>query len=317
MNSKIKKIQLNNSEQYLIIRGEEKIKPIMLFLHGGPGVPELFTMKKEMKYLEENFIMVYWEQRGAGKSYRVKGLTLDQMLLDTVALSQWLVKEYSQEKIYLMGHSWGSFLGLLAIDKSPELYYAYMGIGQVTHQYKAEEFSLLWIKEEATRRKDKKAIKKLSKLVLPKIDAPVKEWSSYLNIHRGYLFKYGGTVLDNKGVIFQWVKNFLKMSEYSFLDKLYFIPSAYYSLKQLWYDVVGINLFEYIKKVEIPVYIFQGKYDYQVSYTLAKEFIEELDAPNKELFTFEYSAHSPHIEENKKFNMIIDEIMTRQGKNNV
>jgi len=309
MNSKIKKIQLNKSEQYLIIRGEEKSKPVMLFLHGGPGIPELFTMKKEMAYLEEHFIMVYWEQRAAGKSHRVKDLTFDTILSDTLELSRWLTREYSQEKIYLIGHSWGSFLGMFAIDKYPQIYHAYIGIGQVTNQYSAEELSLNWIREEAFHRTDKRAITKLSNLTVPKKDASVKEWSRYLNIHRGYLFKYGGTVLDNKGVMFSWMKKFLKMREYSLLDKLYFIPSAFYSLKQLWHDVVGINLFLEIKKVEVPVYIFQGKNDYQVSYVLAKAFLDQLDAPKKELVTFENSAHSPHIEESEMFNNYITKIL--------
>ena len=310
MKSTIKKIELGNAEQYLIIRGEEKkSKPIMLFLHGGPGVPELFTMKKEMAELEKKFVMVYWEQRGAGKSYKAKGLTLEQIVSDTQELSRWLIEHYAQEKIYLMGHSWGTFLGLLVLQKSPEYYHAYMGIGQVTHQYEAEKNSLAWIKEKSKECHDKKGIKKLSTLELPVLDASVKEWSRFLNTHRGYLWKYGGSFVETKGVLSKMIQSFIFFREYSLKEKIVFLPSAIYSLEQLWHDVVGINLFETIERVEVPVYIFQGKQDYQVSYSLAKDFFEKLDAPKKEFFSFENSAHSPHIEENEGFNRCVDRVL--------
>ena len=316
MKQTVKKITLNVTEQYIIVGGESNHnKPILLFLHGGPGVPELFTMKKEMQYLEEKFVVIYWEQRGAGKSYRVKNLTLAQILLDTEVLTKWLLEVYNQDKLYLMGHSWGTFLGILAIEKSPQLYCAYMGIGQVTNQYEAEQNSLEWIKKEAIKREDKKAIEKLSTLNIPSKSASTKEWSSFLNLHRSYLWKYGGSFYNQKGVLPRLAKNFLFASEYSFLDKIMFLPSAIYSLKQLWADVVGISLFDKIKKVEVPVYIFQGLHDHQVSYTLAKEFIDRLDAPKKRFFVFEHSAHSPHIEENDKFNKYIDEILDTKGNN--
>jgi pimeloyl-ACP methyl ester carboxylesterase len=306
----IKKIIINTTEQYIILGGESKQnKPVLLFLHGGPGVPELFTMKKEMQYLEEKFVVIYWEQRGAGKSYRVKDLTLEQILLDTEALTQWLLKEYNQDKLYLMGHSWGTLLGMLAIEKSPQRYYAYMGIGQVTNQYEAEQNALEWIKKEAIRREDKKAIYKLSTLNMPSKSASIKEWSDFLNLHRSYLWKYGGSFYNSKGVLARLVKNFLFAREYSIIEKIMFLPSAIYSLKQLWADVVAINLFDEIKKVKVPIYIFQGLHDYQVSYTLAKEFIDGLDAPKKRFFLFKNSAHSPHIEENDKFNECIDRVL--------
>jgi pimeloyl-ACP methyl ester carboxylesterase len=259
-------------------------------------------------------MVIYWEQRGAGKSYKVKeGLTLEKILLDTEALTKWILEKYNQDKLYLMGHSWGTLVGMLAIQKSPQLYDAYMGIGQVTNQYKAEQNALDWIKKEAIRREDKRAIDKLLTLNIPSKNASTKEWSSFLNLHRSYLWKYGGSFYNPKGVLARLVKKFLLAQEYSPIEKIMFLPSAIYSLKQLWADVIGINLFEEINEVEVPVYVFQGLHDYQVSYTLAKEFIDGLATPKKSFFVFEYAAHSPHIEENDKFNKCIDEILEARG----
>ena len=304
----VEKLELGGVEQYMIIQTEDTTNPLMLFLHGGPGVPEYFIMKEENSALQKHFIMVYWEQRGAGKSYckdkKKCHLTTKQLIEDTKELSDYLAKKFNKEKIYIMGHSWGSMLGLLCVQKYPELFYAYLGIGQVTNQYEAEKESLEWVKSRAIELNDKRGIRKLNTLKLPKPLADVKEWDSYLRVHRKYLLKYGGTY-HQKVSMLKFLKDFLFAPEYTLKDKIMFVPSALYSLKCLWHDVVSTNFHEDIPKVDVPVYIFQGLYDYQVSYRLAKEYFDKLEAPKKEFFTFENSAHSPITEEYERFNEVI------------
>lgn len=301
----VEKLELGGIEQYCIIRAEDVSKPVMLFLHGGPGVPEYFIMKEENKQLQKYFIMVYWEQRGAGKSYcRDKSncnLTTKQLIEDTKELSEILINRFNKEKIYIMGHSWGSMLGLLTVQKYPELFYAYLGIGQVSNQYEAEKESLQWIKHRADELNDKKGLKKIQTLTLPEPLADVKEWDYYLRVHRKYLLKYGGTY-HQKVSMLKFLKDFLFVSEYTLKDKIMLIPSAFYSLKCLWHDVVSINLYQEISSIDVPVYIFQGVHDYQVSYALAKKFFDNLKAPKKQFLTFENSAHSPITEEYHSFN---------------
>ena len=124
--SVIEKIMLGGQEQYLVIRGVNRVQPVMLFLHGGPGSPELPFMKNYNRDIENDFVMVYWEQRGAGKSYSknipVESLNLEQFILDTKELSEYLAKRFHQKKIYVMGHSWGSILGILTAYQYPELF---------------------------------------------------------------------------------------------------------------------------------------------------------------------------------------------------
>jgi len=306
------KLQLAGLEQYIIIRADDITKPVILFLHGGPGVPEYFVMKKETKELEKNFVMVYWEQRGAGKSYckeRAKcNLTTKQLIEDTKELSSILAKRFKKEKIYIMGHSWGSMLGLLTVSKYPKFFFAYMGIGQVTNQYEAEKESLEWLKKRAIELNDKRGLKKLNNLILPEPLANVKEWDYYLRIHRKYLFKYGGTY-HKKVSIIKLLKDFIFASEYNLKEKIMLIPSAFYSLKCLWHDVVTTDFFTKVTSIEVPIYIFQGVHDYQVSYSLAKSYIENLKAPHKEFIDFENSAHSPIVEEYKRFNEVVINIV--------
>ena len=308
----VEKLQLGGVEQYIIIRADDTTKPVILFLHGGPGIPEYFIMKKEVKELEKNFVMIYWEQRGAGKSYckdkRKCNLTTVQLMEDTRELSALLAHRFKKEKIYIMGHSWGSLLGLLTVEKYPELFFAYMGIGQVSNQYEAEKESLQWVKKRANELNDQRGLKKLHGLVLPEPQADIKEWDHYLRIHRKYLLKYGGTYHQKVSMI-KFLKDFIFASEYTLKEKTMLIPSAFYSLKCLWHDVVMTDLFSKITTVEVPVYIFQGVYDYQVSYQLAKLYIENLKAPHKEFISFENSAHSPITEEYEKFNKAVIDIV--------
>jgi len=126
--------------------------------------------------------------------------------------------------------------------------------------------------------------------------------------------KYGGT-FHQKPNFWKIFKNFLFAPEYTIKDKIKFIPSAFYSLKKLWIDAIDINLFDEIKKIDVPVYIFQGKYDYQVSTELAKKFIEQLEAPKKEIFIFDNSAHSPNTEEYKNFNKRVKQLVAIQQSN--
>ena len=148
--SLIEKIPVGGMDQYLVIRGEDADKPVLLMLHGGPGTPEFPLMRDPNLVLEKEFVVVHWEQRGAGKSFSpdipVESMTTNQLIADAAEVSNYLRKRFKQEKIYLMGHSWGSFLGILTAQRYPKLFHAYVGIGQVASQYQAEKLSLAWVK---------------------------------------------------------------------------------------------------------------------------------------------------------------------------
>ena len=308
--SVVEKITLGGQEQYFFIRGANITKPVMLFLHGGPGSPELSFMKKYNKDIENDFIMVYWEQRGAGKSYAenipIESMTLEQFISDTREMSEYLAKRFNQKKIYLMGHSWGSLLGILTAHRHPEQFHAYFGIGQVAQQYRGEKISFEWVKEQAHQKNDKRAIKKLSEMNFPDSLASSTEWIEFVIKERNYVSQYGGAMRTITGM-WPLVKLVLGAEEYSFGDKANYMKGNIFSLEHLWPAVIHTNLFTEIDSMQIPVYIFQGIYDYQTPHTVAKDFYDQLKAPEKEFFTFANSAHSPLMEEVDKFNSIVRE----------
>jgi pimeloyl-ACP methyl ester carboxylesterase len=310
--SVIEKLSLGGLDQYIIIRGADSTKPVMLFLHGGPGSPEIAFMKHFNADIEKDFVMVYWEQRGSGKSYSKKipaeSMNMAQFISDTRELSEYLTERFSQERIYIMGHSWGSLLGILTAHKYPELFRAYFGVGQACYQFRGEQISYEWAIEQARQHNDKKAIETLSGLSFPDSLAGNKEWIDYLMVERNFVNKFGGgTTRDIKGM-WPLVKLVLKTSEYTIGDKLNFMNGSLFSLDQMWNEVIHRNLINDIDSMKVPVYFFHGKYDFTTPYSVAKEFYNQLKAPDKEFFTFENSSHSPVMEEVEKFNSIVRDI---------
>ncbi len=307
----IEKVNLGDVEQSIIIRGADATKPVMLFLHGGPGSPEMVFMRKMNQAIENDFVMVYWEQRGSGKSYSkhisAESMNLRQFISDTKELSKMLAKRFRQEKIYLMGHSWGSFLGILTAHQYPDLFHAYFGIGQVCHQYKGEQISFEWVKEQANSHNDRDAIKALSAISYPDPHSNSDIWLDFLFVERKYVMQFGGGVAHEMTSMWPILKMIINAEEYTFSEKMNYMRGSMFSLKHLWNEVIDKNLFEDIDSLHVPVYIFQGTHDYQTPTSLAKEFYDQLKAPKKEFFVFKNSAHSPMMEEVERFNSIVRE----------
>lgn len=316
--STIEVVSLGGIDQHLIIRGVDVTKPVMLFLHGGPGSPEFIFLKNPDLTLEENFIMVYWEQRGAGKSYSAdippESMALDQFINDTHELSKALADRFNREKIFLMGHSWGSLLGLKTADQHPELFHAYIGIGQLSHPYEGEQISLDWVNANAAKLNDEKAKDLLASLELPDVKASNDKWLDYLMIERGLVNEYGGGMTRAKfDTYLDLGKLMIQTNEYTLLDKYKYLQGNFFSMKHLWDDLIQTNLFEEIDSIRVPVYFLHGRYDYQAPYALTKRFFDQMKAVDKEFFPFEYSAHSPFLDEPERFNRIVTQIREAIG----
>jgi pimeloyl-ACP methyl ester carboxylesterase len=138
-------VEINGMEQGMFIKSKNIHNPVLLFLHGGPGMPEYWLTQRYPTGLEDHFTVVWWEQRGAGLSYNPEippeTMTAEQFIADTLAVTRYLLNRFSQEKIYLMGHSWGSYIGIQAAAQAPELYHAYIGMGQISYQLQSEQLA--------------------------------------------------------------------------------------------------------------------------------------------------------------------------------
>ena len=305
-------IEIGGIQQGFFLRSENPKNPVILFLHGGPGSPELALLYRfeTSEHLEKYFTVCYWDQRGAGMSFSNSidpaTMTLEQMMEDTRQITEYLKHRFNQEKIFLMGHSWGSLLGIKTIEKYPENYLAYIGIGQVTNQTESERLAYDYMLQHAMEINDKPAVKNLKKFNTNASDFPAMD---YIGSVRSQLMnKYGIGIMHNNFSMARLIKDMLFFKGYTLSEKMKFARGSLFSLTHLWNYVVSDNLFESSISFQVPVYITHGKYDYQVSHTLAREYFELLEAPFKSFFTFENSAHSPNAEEPEKFVQLIHDI---------
>lgn len=309
------KITVNDSEQYMFITGEDRNKPVLLFLHGGPGSPEVALHRFEPgKRLEEKFVVCYWEQRGAGISYGAKlspeKMTVDLMISDTIAVTEYLMKRFGQKRIYIMGHSWGSYLGIKVIQAKPEYYKAYFGIGQVAHQKLSERFAYEYMVEHANEMKDLKAVEEFRKFDINDPSFPTSKY--ILSTRTKYMNKYGiGIMHEENFKMSKVISNIFWFKGYTALDFLKYGLGNLSSVKAFNQIFTEENLILSDTNFEVPVYIFQGKYDYQVAHKVAKQYFEVITAPEKEFYTFENSAHSPNFEETEKFLKIVFSILEK------
>jgi pimeloyl-ACP methyl ester carboxylesterase len=290
-------------------------------LHGGPGSPQMPMNLKYNRELEDHFIVVNWDQRGAGASYCNKMpeelLTIDRMIEDTREVSQYLINLFSKEKIFILGHSWGSYLGMRTIQRYPELYKTYIGIGQVANQRKSEEIGYQFVLSKAKETGNRKAVEQLEEIGYP-IDGLYTDTEKAMMVERNWVMHFGGAA---------WQKNKFDMlnlfifpiftcREYTLTDKINYMKGMNISLKQLWYPLMNQQLVDVVKKVEVPVYILQGVHDYQTSYEQAKIYFDSLEAPRKTFISFSNSAHMlPYNLERDKFIDVMINTVLKESNN--
>jgi pimeloyl-ACP methyl ester carboxylesterase len=308
----LEKLTIGNSEQWVLIRSENTSNPILLFLHGGPGTSELTLNRKNTRALERYFTIVNWDQRGAGKSYAAIGdrsrMVIDQFVSDTVELTQHLERRFGKKKITLVGHSWGTAIGVLAVAKRPDLFNGYIGIGQMSEVAEGEKISYEWTLQQAGSAKGVKDVKKLMDIGPPPYTG---DWRAKFMSQRRILGKYGGEYYVSKAGAFGVVFNSLILStEYTLMDRVNYFRGIFDSVKILFPQLLKVNLFGLVPELDVPVWFMLGRHDYEVPSVLSENYFNALKAPSKELIWFEKSAHLPNTEERDLFNKIlIDEIL--------
>ena len=158
------KLELNGRKQWISLRGQDKNAPVLLFLAGGPGGTQMAAVRHELGELEKHFVVVNWDQPGSGKSYyaeKTKDITAQTYIEDGHALTEYLKERFSKEKIYLLGESWGSALGIFLVDKYPEFYHAFIGTGQMVDFAETERMDYLKALEIARLKHDDAIVKRL------------------------------------------------------------------------------------------------------------------------------------------------------------
>ena len=306
---------LGGEEQWVLIRGKKQTNPVLLYLHGGPGSFVIPTARDFGRYLEDDFVVVYWDQRGSGKSYRSgipeNSMNLDQFIRDTRELVEVLKRRFNVPKVYLVGNSWGAALGALTVEAYPELFYAYLGTGQLVNTARSDSISYAFTLSEANSTGNNEALRELTKMGPP-------PWGfEEMAKQRKWLRRFGGTIYKERETSGTFLSDFMgKMllsPEYSLMEILENSMDPDYAVRNLWDDIAGINLFEQVPRIEVPVYFIAGRHDYTTPSELVAQYYDQLEAPaGKSLIWFENAAHMPEFEDPARFyEVMLDSVLAQ------
>jgi pimeloyl-ACP methyl ester carboxylesterase len=309
------RVNINGVEQGMFIKSRNARNPVLLYLHG--GVPDYFLIERYRTGLEELFTVVWWEQRGSGLSYRAdmapEAVNPEQLVLDTVALTKYLRQRFGQDKIYLMGRSGGTFIGIQAAARAPELFHAYIAVAQMSHQIESERLAHGYMVQRFNDEGDIRMARRLE--AAPVGDkAPLPD--AYLKVRDVAMHQLGiGTTYDMRSVVTGMLLRSLLHREYTLGEKFDLWRGKIFSGSRLWNTQLSTDLALQVPRLECPVYFLHGVHDYTVSYPLAKSYFQRLDAPVKGFYTFKQSAHSPMFEEPEKMREIMRaDVLTRSTR---
>jgi pimeloyl-ACP methyl ester carboxylesterase len=297
---------INGVRQGMFIQSKDATHPVLLFLHG--GMPEYFLTERYPTGLENDFTVAWWEQRGAGLSYHPgippETMKLEQFIADTLSVTSYLRNRFGQEKIYLMAHSGGTFIGLQAAARAPELYDAYIGVAQMVHQLKSERLAYEYMLGRSKEAGDSRTVRDLEVAPVTMTGGTPK---AYLAVRDRAMHRLGvGTTHDMKSVLSGVVWPSLRSPQYTLAEKIKMWRGKLSSgASVLWDEMLVTDLAERVPELALPVYFFHGVHDYTVSYQLAKDYVEKLKAPLKGFYSFDRSAHSPMLEEPEKTQRIM------------
>ncbi|WP_178346882.1 alpha/beta fold hydrolase [Marivita hallyeonensis] len=292
-------VEIGGVPQGMIIQSVDPSNPVLLFLHGGPGMPEFFLQNTHPTGLEQDFTVVWWEQRGAGISWSPDldpgDLTIDRLILDTIEVADFLRARFGQDRILLLGHSWGSFLGLQVAARAPDRFTSYVGMAQVAHQLRSEIMAREVMIAAYRQRGDSGMVRRLEDA---SVSMETGMSNAYLRLRDAATHRLGGgTTRDMTSVITGVFLPVMGLPVYTLREKIGLWRGKAWSRGLLWEEILRTDLGEQVERLEIPMHFFIGAHDLTAAPALSRELYDHLDAPERQYHVFENSAHSPLFEE--------------------
>ena len=315
-------VTLGGLPQRVRIWTKDENKPVLLFLHGGPGVCNRHAVMKHSADLLDTFTLAAWDQRGSGGSYwgaKKETLTIERLTDDAAELVEWLCRTFHKDKIFIIGGSWGSELGVWLASRYPQRIAAFVGFGQLVNAEKNEDLSYAFALEEAQKAGDEKAVNRL-KSVGPPVMGMYKGGYAGMMTQRRVMMKYGGYSQSKKkrSYFSSFVVPVLFSGEYSLKDLIGLIKGSRFVLETMWEEIGRTDFEASCTKFEVPMFIFDGVLDQNTPSALVEHWFNMIEAPKKELVWFTESGHNPMSDEPEKFKALLCQRLTeiaKEGKN--
>lgn len=294
----LEKIELGGLEQWVLIRGADRSNPVLLWLHGGPGGAQMPFSHYVDRELERHFVVVHWDQRGAGKSnhggFDEHTMHIERYIEDARELIEHLRRRLDADRIVLLGHSWGTRLGMHLIKRYPEHFDAYIGVSQTVSHDRATVIAHEWLSrvidpEQAPD--DWRA--------LQAVEVPARRHADFRSLIR-LVDAYGGSLDLSIGAL---ARIAIRAPEYTALDYVRLVSGMNRGGGPMHEGGVmeSFDFIETVPSAAVPIFFFAGAGDYNTPLALIEEFFEAIEAPEKELIVFERSAHTPFFAETSRF----------------
>jgi proline iminopeptidase len=306
------RIPVGGTEQTVMIRAASPDRPVILYLAGGPGQSDLALGRAQVSGWEQDFVFAALDQRGNGTSYSAidpaSSMTLDRAVSDVIEVTDYLRARFDESKVYLMGESWGTILGVLAVERRPDLYYAWIGSGQMVDVLETDKRVYQDLVAYAQRAGDQGLLTDLQAVGeppyrdIPWANSNLLAWYEYLypdyTPSEGYLKRGEGSGLDNFGIL---------GSEYSFLDKANVLRGLIDTFALMYPQLYTVDLRERARDLDVPVYVLDGAAELRGRREIALEWFDRLDAPAKRLVTYENAAHATAFEQGDDVQRLLKE----------
>jgi pimeloyl-ACP methyl ester carboxylesterase len=292
-------VEIGGIPQGMFIQSVDPANPVLLFLHGGPGMVEFFMEQNYPTGLERHFTMVWWEQRGAGMSFSSdippETMTMAQMISDTVEVADYLRTRFGQDRIVLLGHSWGAYLGIQVAAAAPDRFLAYVGMAQLVHQIRSEVMARNYMIAAYGARGDDAMVRRLEAAPVSMEEGTSPEWMRLRDIA---MHRLGvGHTRDIDSVVTGIFLPMWRVRAYTVAEKINIWRGKLWSRPFFWDDLIRDDLSARLTEFALPVYFFVGRHDQTANPDLSRAYFDAIKAPVKGFYLFEDSAHSPLFEE--------------------
>ena len=282
-------LQLGGVEQWLMIRGQNVANPILIVLHGGPGFSDTTFLRYHTPQLEQGFTVVYWDQRGTGRSYHPDiprtSMTVAQFIADLDELVELVRKRFAKRQVALLGHSWGTALGVLYAQRFPEKVAVYVGVAQVGDSAASEQASYAKALSEAERQGNAAVLRKLRAI------GPPPHTADALFVERTCAERLRGGLAPK--ALWKTTRMLFGAPESSLLEIRATFRAFRFSIECMWPEVSRINLVQIVPALEVPVIFMLGRGDPWIPVEMSVAYYDALRAPGKQLVWFEQSGHEP------------------------
>ena len=288
------KARIGGIDQWLNVRGQDKANPVILFVHGGPASPLIPTLWQFQRPIEEYFTVVNWDQRGSGKTYREAdpgsisdSIRISRYVDDAIEVAEHVRARYHKSKLILMGHSWGTIVGLGAAMKRPDLFHAYVGIGQVINTRENERVSFAYAMQQAKAHQNSAALQELESIAPYPGNTPITR--ERIILARKWAQFYGGLSAYRESSRYYFRAPRLS-PEYDTEDGCAIDKGSLFTLERILPEFLNVA-FDRIESVPVPVVMFMGRHDYTTPSEPTAAWLQNVKAPSKQGVFFENSSH--------------------------